>query len=55
MNLRLLKASALSVLLAFSALAQKPEVTSLLGRTLTSLPDTDGAIHAAEQKLAADP
>jgi len=57
MNVRILKAYAVCVLLGSAAFAQKPkvEVTSLLGRALTSLPDTDGSIHAAEQKLAADP
>ena len=31
------------------------EMTSQLGRKLYALGDDDGAIHAADQKLAADP
>jgi tetratricopeptide (TPR) repeat protein len=43
--------------MVLSVMAQKPtvEVTSLLGRQLIALPDSDGAIHAAQQKLSADP
>ena len=57
MILRKARVSAVCFLVVSTAVAQKPqvEVTSPLGRDLMSLPDSDGAIHAAEEKLKADP
>ena len=50
---------ALAALAAASLLHAQPaahvEVTSLLGRSFPSLPDSTGAVAAAEKALAADP
>jgi tetratricopeptide (TPR) repeat protein len=55
MILRKFSHASVALLLAAVLSAQSVEVTSLLGRPLYGLPDTDGAIKAAQEKLAADP